>query len=70
MTRELDKLFQKIGENSKVATIEPAEVIYFFFICCDKVTIELMGKLKEWWWSYMAVENIIINSGPSVIFPL
>ena len=49
MTRELDKLFQKIGENSKVATIEPAEVIYFFFICCDKVTIELMGKLKEWW---------------------
>ncbi|CAH3028213.1 unnamed protein product, partial [Porites evermanni] len=27
MTRELDKLFQKIGENSKVATIEPAEAI-------------------------------------------
>ena len=54
MTRELDKLFQKIGENSKVATIEQAEVIIllsfsYYYFCCDKITIELMGKLKEWW---------------------
>lgn len=49
MTRELDKLFEKTGEKSKVATIEPAEVIHRLFICCDKVTTELMGKLKEWW---------------------
>jgi len=27
MTRELDKLFEKLGEQSKVATVEPAEAI-------------------------------------------
>ncbi|KAJ7392873.1 hypothetical protein OS493_010534 [Desmophyllum pertusum] len=27
MTRELDKLFEKLGEQSKMAAIEPAEVI-------------------------------------------
>lgn len=27
MTRELDKLFEKLGEQSKKATTEPAEVI-------------------------------------------
>ena len=41
MTRELDKLFQKIGENSKVATIEPAEVIYCLFLIIIFVVIKL-----------------------------
>lgn len=41
MTRELDKLFEKLGEQSKKTTAEPAEVIAQFNIFLLKANMIL-----------------------------
>ena len=41
MTRELDKLFEKLGKQSKMATMEPAEVKVYLYL------FHLMGGISS-----------------------